>query len=529
VQFPAAEAEAQAPQQAQARGVRMALAGAEACACMGDPCEDAACGCACHAGPAGDPDPPAVTAGKGDRTNARKVYPPDPPGGEDPWDGERYISRSGDGQPAECTYALVFSTNAVPFEWHGHSEDAVDWEIKGGPARFLLNGQLVARVQRARSVQVMPGNEVGNSVISAKGMKNGQKYTRTTDFRTIMIVAEPVRNVPVIANPDEFYNPAGFCVGDRRRFSIRFSDNVRGKDVSWEVNNATASLEGATTGTGSRKLTAKSAGQGTLTARLANYAGPPPKISFRVYAAATVVNLHFGFVCKNPQKDVYFNDLAQIDAAIAQANRIFTQAGIRFVRASTNTVNVASWHESGGKLPEVKEPMCASLLNKIQHGGGLEIYLVPALPNGVAVQHGRTYSRMGTLIVGGLLSGRLLAHELGHCCGLMDIYAKLDIYANGDKTRLTVTGPVSQERLPSDWSNGPGPEEYYIHGTPQSSVISRLLMNGISDEIGGSGIDIPSGDIYGIGRVSSTSDYQLDWIPVGLGSAGFTRTPNHDL
>jgi len=115
----------------------------------------------------------------------------------------------------------------------------------------------------------------------------------------------------------------------------------------------------------------------------------------------------------------------------------------------------------------------------------------------------------------------------------MDIYAETSTEftdANNVKTNkvMTVTGPVSRERIPSDWNNGPGPEEYYLPGAEQSSMIYRLLMHGNPAVSSAGGIDIPRGDIYGIRKVLLISGDQFDMVPVGLDSAGFTRTPNHN-
>jgi hypothetical protein len=90
-----------------------------------------------------------------------------------------------------------------------------------------------------------------------------------------------------------------------------------------------------------------------------------------------------------------------------------------------------------------------------------------------------------------------------------------------------VSGPVSQSRLPWDWNNGPGPEEYYTRGLLQADVIKRMLMYGFVT----GGIDIPTGTAYGLSVrfhwVPPTTTIEINRLQVPVGASGLNRTPSH--
>jgi hypothetical protein len=108
-------------------------------------------------------------------------------------------------------------------------------------------------------------------------------------------------------------------------------------------------------------------------------------------------------------------------------------------------------------------------------------------------------------------SVRTLAHEIGHECGLSDIYTSvLGLYP--------LTMPLSRDHLsPADWNNGPGPQEYYPRGLPLSTVIERCLMFGYTS----GGYDLPMDRVKG---------YKMGGIfcPVRVGVRWMNRTPAHN-
>ena len=143
--------------------------------------------------------------------------------------------------------------------------------------------------------------------------------------------------------------------------------------------------------------------------------------------------------------------------------------------------------------------------------GGLEIYFVKEIYDtngwvvwGVNSAHGCAVATNGNF--------RTLAHEIGHACGLHDIYdTRSDLAA-------AVTGEVREAWAPDDWNGGPGPL-YYEPGLEQAELVRRLLMYGY----GGTAIvkgDIPLGRVLGI-----TWNGQTNLVKVGL--RDMNRNPKH--
>ena len=108
-------------------------------------------------------------------------------------------------------------------------------------------------------------------------------------------------------------------------------------------------------------------------------------------------------------------------------------------------------------------------------------------------------------------SARTLAHEIGHQCGLSDIYTSV-------LGMPPLTMPLSKSHLsPADWNNGPGPQEYYLRGLPLATVIRRCLMFGYTS----GGHDIPAGPVKGYSK-----EGVFGFVPVG--AQGMERRPAHN-
>jgi hypothetical protein len=132
------------------------------------------------------------------------------------------------------------------------------------------------------------------------------------------------------------------------------------------------------------------------------------------------------------------------------------------------------------------------------------------------------------IVITSRISDKTLAHEIGHACGLLDIYPYRSV---SNTLEMVVTGPVTAERLPQDWGAG-----YYPRDLPQAYLITyRLLMMGYEDPTITMTCDIPLGSVYGTwfdrmpplfeGDVS-IDIWEQSLVPVGLNSMG-NRQPCH--
>ncbi|MDD4018363.1 MAG: hypothetical protein PHV28_10515 [Kiritimatiellae bacterium] len=425
---------------------------------------------------------PEVTVTVGDRDNGRTVYPPvDPdPDDPDPWNGRRYIARSsGDDEPVDLTYALQYGTNAVPFSWHGHPDDTVlEWTVSGDGPRFVADGQESSRVRYTKTVDVLPKGTEGNFTITAKCQTpEGGIVTRTAKLRVIWIVAEPVC-VFYPGGGGPLINSSGFRVGDEVVFRFVFSDNVDGSHVYWLKIGDAAVWSGTPveTGKGDIVLRGSQPGAGGIEAWLENgYGIPWPKLDFKVFAVSAPIPVHVGILCDtNGEQSV---TLDAVNTKIGLASNIFRQVGIGFYRASVTWITNHSFYVSDPQSTPGYLYTNDLILAQIQQSDGLEVYFCPW--DMVQADGAQGVWKEGGILIAKNKADIVVAHELGHAFGWNDIYG------------AGVNGTVSQTRLPQDWNNGPGPEEYYTHGMEQTDVIDLLLMSS------GGGVDIPSGRVYG--------------------------------
>ncbi len=329
--------------------------------------------------------PPAVTVEVGDRKVTREVYPPVVPDPEDPapWDNRRFIARSpGDSDPVELTYALLLSTNAVPFAWRGEPGDTVlEWTFSKDGPRFLKDGQEVRTVTHAQSVSVLPKGRIDNFEITAKVlMARGGTVSRQTELRVVTVVAEPVTN-PFGGPPqcdDLLFNPSGFCVGDTVCLGIQISDNVKHEHVRWLVDENIVTLNepnGEKAPVKYRTVTGIASGQGNVRMEIENYWSPMPIMDFMVFDAPTVVPVHFAFLC-DPYGTPFLSP-AYANSCVQEANDIYRQAGIFFQVASVTNILDIFWSTNPppGAITDSRRIQLCGMINQSE---GLEVYFVPS-------------------------------------------------------------------------------------------------------------------------------------------------------
>jgi len=440
----------------------------------------------------------------GDRTVSRDISSCDidDPEEEPDWDGQRFIAHlEEDTWPAELTYALAHSTNTVPFVWHGPSRDRVlSWEISGS-ARFIEDGQEKTRVKNAGSVAVLPKNVVGQSRITAKvRIGDRQTVTDTVLLKTVSLRAEPVHSFAVNLS-EPHINPCGLFVGDTAVLYLE-ADGVDPAHIHWDTDSGAVALGANSTGTLliEQTISGASPGTDTVSANIDHLWGAePPQYNLTVYAPEPPVPVHFMFICDDNGNHV--GSASDIPSLIAGVNYIYRQAGIRFVRASVAYTNQMSWY-----LDSELHTVQGEIVDAMSGTGGLEVYIVPNVAPGAA---GISFGSRG-ILVNGSVTSHILAHEIGHRCDWRDIYVSRP-------NASPVIGPVSIGRLPLDWNNGPGPEEYYLHGLQQATLIKRLLMYGTT----AGGNDIPVGSVYGLNKEKVLTN-------IATGVQSMNRTPTHN-
>ena len=184
-------------------------------------------------------------------------------------------------------------------------------------------------------------------------------------------------------------------------------------------------------------------------------------------------------------------------------NEIYAQVCMKFEIdsiSSTNDDYLANVHFTNST-------QWVSLISIDNNTGMLELYFVPILDGGVTAFH----SRRG-IVVGPAANVRTLSHEIGHACGLPDIY---DFHRD---TALSITGVPTKDRMPNDWG-------WYPINVTHKMVVGKLLMYGYSST---QKVDLTYGDVYGLHYTSSWNRVNRRWdkfwelsnAPIGFGLHG---------
>ena len=165
--------------------------------------------------------------------------------------------------------------------------------------------------------------------------------------------------------------------------------------------------------------------------------------------------------------------LTSISNDVQSLNRFFRQVAMSFVIESVIQTNDT-------RLSNVRyndDSRIDELCDMARGAVGLKLFYVSSIDEVAAFRYGDD-----CIILGPGSNERTLAHEMGHLCGLRDIYDW-----NVD-TELSVEGPPAKNRMPYDWGRYKSAEDH-------AAVVRRLLMYGYTDN---DKADISYGDVYGV-------------------------------
>lgn len=190
-----------------------------------------------------------------------------------------------------------------------------------------------------------------------------------------------------------------------------------------------------------------------------------------------------------------------ISNQLCEINRIFRQAAVTFEIISCIQTNLTEL----SNIVETNEVQQSALFSILPQGEGLEVYYVKSIIGDAAA----FWTPRG-IIIGEGVSARTVAHELGHACGLRDVYGTV-ILSN---CTFTAEGQLSKGEMPDDWGR-------YRSVDNQCAIIERLLMFGAAS---GTGTDISFGDIHGVWHsgdnmeeaVENTNLWHTSLAPVGF-------------
>lgn len=194
-------------------------------------------------------------------------------------------------------------------------------------------------------------------------------------------------------------------------------------------------------------------------------------------------------------------DEAAVSNQFQEINRIFRQAAVEFEIASCIRTNSTELSD----INETNSVQQTALFSILPQGNGLEIYYVKSIIGGSAA-----FCTPRGIVIGGGVTARTVARELGHACGLSDIYGTV-ILSN---CTITVEGPLARDKAPDDWG-------HYDGVSDQRDLVERLLMFGAASA---TGTDISYGDVLGVWysalnmeeAIENTNCWHTSLAPVGF-------------
>ena len=204
---------------------------------------------------------------------------------------------------------------------------------------------------------------------------------------------------------------------------------------------------------------------------------------------------------------------ADFSALLPTVNAYYAQVGMSFYLRSQNTIASNIW-----RVITYGSEAADELRRNIPSTGGVKMFAVERVEGGA-----QAFAGEKGIIFTPQCSACVVAHELGHACGLDDIYITMTFTNDANvKVTVSVDGPASSDRMPLDWGR-------YENGIPQASLIEKLLMYG---EASGEECDLTAGDVYGVGMSTVTKPisgeisypYEVKMVPVGFWLHG-NRSP----
>ena len=314
-------------------------------------------------------------------------------------------------------------------------------------------------------------------------------------------------------------NSCGIAKGEKSKYVIKVAPaSIPDKDISWSAVNIGSGIGYGSIsfpdGNKGRSVNIKGDELGLAKAKVTiaqdcNHLNKPT-IEMEVLKKVQVkVSVYVTFNAKD-QKPA--RSKPEILELIAEVNKIYAQLAVEFVLEEKDI----HFPISSDYFDLDSEAECKEMQSIGSKTDGVEIYFVNKLWN---LKTGANYGKPGYDASAGLTIAKsgdavTLAHEIGHCGQLDDIY---DIRGN---TQLP-NDLVKEEFEPKDWNSGPAPA-YYERTLTQPKLIKRLLMYG--DGQLDPGTDIPNGQVRGIDSDGNPACL----IPVGKENfMPMTRNPYH--
>ena len=250
----------------------------------------------------------------------------------------------------------------------------------------------------------------------------------------------------------------------------------------------------------------------TLEVAVGDCPGRAPRFSMKVYDSVSEVKIYPYTISKEGRQSAVTEE--RLQNLIDEVNVIFRQAGMHFSKGGP----IVSWENDVWAEAGLTDGIVARRIRG-QLGSaredGVNVFFIPGRGEKLRRKWrepiGTTESPKCMIIIRESASGASLAHEIGHCCGLCDIYVERASDRSTSADRVVI-----RNFMEDDWNNGTGCR-FYPTGLSMEFLSKRLLMYGVGGE---AAFDIPLGPIEGMAK-----DKGQGKLNVGQSKGVFTRLP----
>ena len=348
-------------------------------------------------------------------------------------------------------------------------------------------------------------------------LENGMLGSQTQQLTVVEAVAEPICNETKNVIIDDAvhhltYNPCGVVVGKDAYFKVDVEPSSYPNSlIKWSVDATSIGEVTFPRGNTGREVKVHGVTEGSvlLNVQVGDCQSISPRFPLNVVTNSTV-DIYFTVLEEN---GVPVKNEAEIREMVKRVNDIYSQIGYTFdIRAivQTNLSCACSVNEYGNDMGRWS---VSNLTSEISCSNGLKCIFVNEI---ISAKRGKRINGVNWkrgMVLSSACAGDVLAHEIGHMFGLVDIYAECEDFDLGEES---FTGLCS----PMDWNGGSyGPNNhsprYYRSGTSCKDVITRLLMHGFTGDVVNN--DMTIGSVAGLINDESNEGQFL----VGFADIGF--------
>ena len=390
-------------------------------------------------------------------------------------------------------------------------------------------------MNRPRSLSLSAGGEHPVDSFDFMCMETGRgtfvAEVRTVDGTLVNVVAqgynciEPIqRLVTDEKGPDgRLVNPSRLVYGTNAYFKVGVKGDYPGSDVNWSCSGPV--MLSATNGFMVAATPTATNGIVTLEAKFGNDARHHPRFVLPIVRPR---NYELQLVYVKNQEGRTPKGVSSLNRKLKVANDIFSQVGISFSFADTPIAltnaqyavlrereHVAS---ENGKTPRPKlSQQAESLFALASSPGRLRIFVVHKIIDSEGPAFSSQWYK--ALVVTEQGSDIVLAHELGHLLGLLDIYTVKEMDVGEYPIPEYSSHPYDEMFMDRsrDWGEEAG-RLFYGDSDSCSSIIEKLLMYGHDRMVADDRVvhlrDIPSGAVEGFHKQSNAPDDVL-YVDVG--------------